>query len=243
MTRTVAIVQARTGSTRLPGKILLPLLGTPVLAHVVDRLRCAQLLDDVVVATTVLPGDDAVAELAAANGWPVTRGSEDDLVSRYLDAAHAHSADRIVRITSDCPLIDPDLVDDVVRALGPRVDYTSNSLAPRTTPRGLDAEACTIEALERVDREDHDPASREHATPYLYRNPDVFRIVRVDLERDWSEHRWTLDTPEDYELLTRIFEGIGRPDFGWREVLAIVEAHPEWSELNRHVRQKTVHLS
>ena len=240
MTRTVAIVQARTGSTRLPGKILLPLLGEPVLVHVVRRLRRARLLDEVVVATTVAAADDAVAELAEANAWPLTRGSEEDLLDRYLDAARAFDAERVVRITSDCPMIDPDLVDDVVRALAPDVDYVSNSLPPRTTPRGLDAEAFTLAALERADRDDHDPASREHATPYLYRHPEVFRLARVDLERDWSEHRWTLDTPEDYELIRRIYDALGRDDFGWRDVLAVVEANPGWSAVNRHVRQKTV---
>ena len=146
----------------------------------------------------------------------------------------------MVRITSDCPVIDPELVDDVVRALGPDVDYASNSLPPRTTPRGLDAEAFTLAALERADREDRDPASREHATPYLYRHPEMFRLARVDLEQDWSEHRWTLDTPDDYELLRRIYDALGRDDFGWRDVLAVVEANPGWSGLNRHVRQKTV---
>jgi len=193
-----------------------------------------------VVATTVDPRDDPVAALASTHGWALTRGSEDDLLDRYLDAARAHAAERIVRITSDCPVIDPDLIDDVVRALGPDVDYASNSLPPRTTPRGLDAEAFTLAALERADREDHDPASREHATPYLYRHPQLFRLARVDVEQDWSEHRWTLDTPEDYELLRRIYDALGRDDFGWRDVLAVVEANPGWSDLNRHVQQKTV---
>ena len=236
---TLAIVQARTGSTRLPGKVLLPLLGEPVLVHVVRRVARARALDGVVVATTVEPGDDPIERLASTEGWPLVRGSEQDLLDRYLLAARAHEADIIVRITSDCPLVDPDLIDAVVAALRETgVDYASNTLPPRTYPRGLDVEAMTRAALETAGREDTDPASREHATPYLYRNPDRFRLQPVPGEADLSMHRWTLDTPEDYTLIERIYEAIGHDDFAWTEVLALLEANPEWSELNRHVRQK-----
>ena len=239
--RTVAIIQARTGSTRLPGKVLLPLLGEPVLAHVVRRVSRASRVDAVVVATTTAPGDDPIAELGRTSGWLVTRGSEEDLLERYLEAARAHDAERVVRITSDCPLIDPALIDEVVEALeASGADYASNSLEPRTYPRGLDAEAMTMTALETAGREDHDPASREHATPYLYRHPERFRLQAVRGIEDRSEHRWTLDTPEDYELIRRLYDALGRDDFGWLDALAIAEAHPEWSALNRHVRQKTV---
>ena len=238
---TVAIIQARTGSTRLPGKVLLPLLGAPVLTHVVRRGQRATRVDAVVVATTTAPGDDPIVELGRANGWLVTRGSEDDLLSRYLEAARAHGADRVVRITSDCPLIDPALIDDVIAALKTSgADYASNSLEPRTYPRGLDPEAMTMAALETAGREDHDPASREHATPYLYRHPERFRLHAVHGAEDRSGHRWTLDTPEDYELTRRLYDALGRDDFGWLDALAIAEAHPEWSALNRHVRQKAV---
>jgi spore coat polysaccharide biosynthesis protein SpsF len=237
--RTVAIIQARTGSTRLPGKVLLPLLGVPALTHVVRRLGRATRVDEVVVATTTLPGDDPIVDLGAREGWPITRGSEMDLLSRYLDAARAHGADRIVRITSDCPMIDPGLVDLVVDALDQSgAAYASNSLPPRTYPRGLDAEAFTLEALQQADTADRDPASREHATPYLWRHPELFRHARVAHDVDLSSHRWTVDTPEDYELVRRIFDAFGRDDFTWLEALAVVEAHPDWSELNRHIDQK-----
>jgi spore coat polysaccharide biosynthesis protein SpsF len=239
--RTVAIIQARTGSTRLPGKVLLPLLGVPALTHVVRRLARATRVDEVVVATTTLPGDDPIVDLAAREGWPITRGSEMDLLARYLDAARAHGAEQIVRVTSDCPMIDPGLVDLVVDALERRgVAYASNSLAPRTYPRGLDAEAFTLEALLQADAADLDPASREHATPYLWRHPELFRHARVAHDVDLSGHRWTVDTPEDYELVRRIFDAFGRDDFNWLEALAVVEAHPDWSELNRHIEQKRV---
>jgi spore coat polysaccharide biosynthesis protein SpsF len=241
MTRTVAVIQARTGSTRLPGKVLLPLLGEPLLVHVVRRVGRASRVDATVVATTTLPGDDAIVDLAQGRGWAVTRGSEMDLLDRYLDAARAHDAERVVRITSDCPLIDPDLVDEVVAALEAEgADYASNTLEPRTFPRGLDVEAMTMAALEAAGTADRDPASREHATPYLYRHPDRFRLAGVRLPDDLSGHRWTVDTPEDYELVRRIFDALGRDDFEWRDALAVVEANPAWSGLNRHVTQKIV---
>lgn len=241
MTRTVAIIQARLGSTRLPGKVLLPLLGEPVLTHVVRRVARASSVDAVVVATTTRPEDDAIVDLAAVQAWLVERGSEVDLLDRYLRAARAHDADRVVRITSDCPLVDPAVIDDVVGVLAATgADYASNTLEPRTFPRGLDVEAMTRTALETADLGDHDPDSREHATPYIYRHPERFHLARVPLTVDLSEHRWTVDTAEDYELVRRIFEALGRDDFGWRDALAVVEANPGWSELNRHVEQKAV---
>jgi spore coat polysaccharide biosynthesis protein SpsF len=241
VTRTIAIIQARTGSTRLPGKVLLPLLGEPILAHVVNRVRRATSVDATVVATTTLPDDDAIVELGLRSGWLVARGSEMDLLARYLDAARAHDAERVVRITSDCPLIDPQVVDEVVEALASAgSDYASNTLEPRTWPRGLDVEAMTMDALERTAREDHDPASREHATPFIYRHPGRFSLTRVPLPVDLSTHRWTVDTPEDYELVRRIYDALGRDDFTWRAALETVERHPDWSDLNRHVEQKPV---
>jgi len=239
--RTVAIVQARMGSTRLPGKVMLPLLGDPVLTRVMRRAARATTLDEVVVATTILPADDAIVGLAAVEGWPVERGSEMDLLDRYLTAARSHAADVIVRITSDCPLIDPGVIDRTVLAfIAADVDYASNTLEPATYPRGLDVEVVSRAALERAGREDRDPAWREHVTPYLYRHPESFRLLRVPADDDHADQRWSIDTPEDYELVRRIYEAVGGDDFDWREALAVVEAHPSWSALNRHVVQKVV---
>jgi Spore coat polysaccharide biosynthesis protein F, CMP-KDO synthetase homolog len=241
MTRTVAIIQARTGSTRLPGKVLLPLLGEPLLVRVVRRVARAATVDATVVATTTMPNDHAIADLGAREGWLLERGSEMDLLDRYLQAARAHGADRVVRITSDCPLIDPDVIDAVIAALeSAGADYASNTLEPRTFPRGLDVEAMTMTALEAAGQADEDPASREHATPFIYRHPERFRLIGVRLPVDLSGHRWTVDTPEDYELVRRIYDELGRDDFAWREALAVVEAHPDWSELNNHIEQKIV---
>jgi spore coat polysaccharide biosynthesis protein SpsF len=240
-TRTIAIIQARIGSTRLPGKVLLPLAGEPVLTRVVRRTSRARTVDAVVVATTNEPADLAIVELARREGWLVERGSEADLLDRYVQAARAHRADVVIRITSDCPLIDPDVIDQTVHAFeAGGVDYASNTLEPRTFPRGLDVEVVTMAALERAWREDADLAWREHATPYLYRHPELFRLLRVPAPVDESRHRWTIDTPEDYDLVSRIYEALGRDDFAWREALATVEAHPEWADINRETVQKTV---
>lgn len=210
-----------------------------MLTRVVRRVSRASRLDATIVATTTASSDDAIVELAEREGWRVDRGSETDLLDRYVQVARAHAATTVVRITSDCPLIDPELVDDVVAALDDGdVEYASNSLEPRTYPRGLDVEAMTMAALDQAWREDHDPSSREHATPYIYRHPERFRLRRVASPVDLSAHRWTVDTPEDYELIQRIYERFGRDDFSWREVLTEIEAQPAWSELNRHVSQK-----
>lgn len=239
MSRTVAIIQARMGSTRLPGKVLLPLLGAPMLARVVRRVSRASRLDATIVATSTVSSDDAIVELAQREGWLVGRGSETDLLDRYVQVARAAAATTVVRITADCPVIDPGLIDDVVAALDDgQADYASNSLEPRSYPRGLDVEAMTMAALEVAWREDDDPRSREHATPYIYRHPDRFRLRRVASPVDLSAHRWTVDTPEDLELVKRVYARFGRDDFSWREVLAAIEAEPGWSELNRHVTQK-----
>lgn len=237
--RTVAVVQARLGSTRLPGKVLLPLAGQPLLIRVMRRAARALSVDDIVVATTTLPQDDRIVELAEGQGWPVVRGSEMDLLERYIQAARSHRADRVVRITSDCPLIDPALIDDVAAALeGEAGDYASNTLEPRTYPRGLDVEVMTRDALEAADREDHDPASREHATPFIRRDPERFRLVRVVGIRDESAHRWTVDTPQDYELVRRLYEVLGRDDFTWLDALEVVNANPAWGTANRGITQK-----
>ena len=165
------------------------------------------------------------------------RGNEDDLLDRYLTAARAHDADVVVRITSDCPLIDPGVIDQTVGAFAAgAADYASNTLPPATFPRGLDVEVVPRDALERAGREDRDPASREHATPYIYRHPELFRLVRVPAGDDHADLRWTVDTPQDYALVKHIYEALGRDDFTWREALAVVEANPSWAALQSRGR-------
>lgn len=241
--KVVAIIQARMGSTRLPGKVLLDLAGEPMLARVVNRTRRARTLDEVVVATTVQPLDDAIVRLCAERRWLCFRGSEDDVLDRYYRAAVAYKADVIVRITSDCPLIEPEIVDQVVREflnLQPEVDYACNVLPRRTFPRGLDTEVMRFDVLERAWREDRNPAWREHVTPYIWRNPELFRIHGITNEMDYSYMRWTVDTLEDLAFVRCIYEHFGHDRFSWREVLVVLDEHPEWLQINQHVQQKVI---
>jgi spore coat polysaccharide biosynthesis protein SpsF len=231
------------GSSRLPGKVLLDLAGEPMLARVVNRVRRARCLDEVVIATTIEPADDPLATLCAARGWPCFRGSRDDVLDRYYRAALAFGADIVVRITSDCPLIEPEVIDRVVRELldrCPPADYACNDLPRRTYPRGLDVEAFRFETLKELWREDRNPTWREHVTPFLYHHPERFAIHGVLNDRDLSAMRWTVDTPEDLELVRRIYAAFAHDSFSWQEVLTLLEENPQWLEVNRHVQQKVV---
>lgn len=241
--RIVAIIQAHMGSIRLPGKVLLDLAGMPMLVRDMNRLARAETLDKVVVATTVKPADDAIACLCDKRNWLCFRGSEEDVLDRYYRAAVDHEADVVVRITSDCPLIDPEIVDRVVREfldLQPELDYASNVFPKRMFPRGLDAEVMRFDALEQAWHEDDNPAWREHVTPYIRRNPGLFRIHGIMSEVDHSHMRWTVDTVEDLAFVCRIYNHFGHDHFSWQDVLAVLKEHPEWLEINRSVQQKVV---
>jgi len=237
-----AVIQARMTSTRLPGKVLLPAAGREMLAHQIDRVRRAGSVAKVCVATTGNAADDPVAALAAREGVAVFRGSEHDVLDRFLRAADSVGATVAVRLTGDCPLTDPALIDAVVgvfHAAAPPVDYASNSF-PRTWPIGLDVEVAAMTALRQAASEATDPYDREHVMPFLYRQPERFRIARHTAPQDLSGHRWTLDEASDYELLRHILEALlpAQPGFGWREVIALLEAHPEWRDINAGVAQK-----
>jgi spore coat polysaccharide biosynthesis protein SpsF len=241
--RIVTIIQARMGSTRLPQKVTRDLTGEPVLARVVNRVKRTKTIDKVVIATTTNPQDDALVSLCAQYGWPSYRGSEDDVLDRYYRAAWEHQAEVVVRVTSDCPLIEPEVIDLVVQVFlesQPELDYASNTLPPRTFPRGLDTEVISFAALERAWQRDKDPAWREHVTPYIYRTPDQFNVRAVTNSTDYSDMRWTVDTLEDLEFVRRIYTHFGHDQFSWRDVLALLAQHPDWQEINRHVEQKQV---
>lgn len=225
-------------SSRLPGKILMAAAGKPLLGHHLDRLAACRRLDGVVVATTTNAADEPVAALAARLGVPVFRGSEPDVLGRFAGAAAAHGADVVVRVTSDCPLIDPALIDALIELYlsgTPPADYAH--LDVTTFPRGLDAEVFSRAVLDEAAARAGEPAEREHVTPYVYRRPERFRIVSLRCDRDLSRHRWCVDEPVDLELVRRLL-AVLPPGFGWQDVCKALDDHPEWIEINRAVAQK-----
>lgn len=238
----VAIIQARMGSTRLPGKVLMDLGGETVLARAVLRLRRARLVQEILIATTTAGGDDIIIRECARLRLPFYRGSEADVLDRYYCASRECGAEVVVRVTSDCPLIDPELVDETVQILiEQHADYASN-VSPRTYPRGLDTEAFTVTALEQVWREAREPHQREHVTPYFYEHPERFRLASARGQVDYNRYRWTLDTAEDLQLIRTIYSHFGNQDhFNWRDVIALMESEPELAELNSRVLQKSLH--
>ena len=243
--RVVAIIQARMGSTRLPGKILKPLGDKSVLAHVVSRVQTMAGINDVVVATTSSAIDDFVVREAKRCGVIVFRGSEGDVLDRYYHAAASSNAEVVVRVTSDCPLIDVNLGQNIISEFLHCLDslhplaYLSNTVE-RSFPRGFDTEVFSFTALEAAWRNARTPAEREHVTPYLYRHPELFRQKQYRQVVDQSHFRLTLDTPEDYALLKAIFEALGsksQPITG-SAVLQYLEAHPEIVAINAAIAQK-----
>lgn len=237
--KVVAVIQARTGSTRLPGKVLKDLAGKTVLARVLERVQRAKLINEVLVATTDLAADDAIVAECRRISVPVSRGDQDDVLDRYFRAAQLAKADVIVRITSDCPLIDPQVTDKTIAAfIEASPDYASNVLE-RKYPRGLDTEVMTVSALERAWRQAHQRYEREHVTPYIYEHPAEFKLLSVTGDADYSAHRWTVDTPEDLEFVRAVYSRMG-PDapFSGRDVLDLLERHPELTELNRSIVQQ-----
>lgn len=262
--RVVAIVQARMSSSRLPGKVLREILNQPMLVQVIERLSRAETVHQVVVATTTDPTDAPLVALCQRQGYAFTCGSLNDVLDRFYQAARAYHADVVVRITADCPLIDPAVVDLTVRSFlgqiqppaqrtslgaAPPYDFAANRLPPpwrRTYPIGLDTEVVSFSALERAWKEATQTYQREHVLPYLYEDiglnfdqPSRFRVLVVDWEQDLGFHRWTVDTPPDLEMVQRVFAAFGHNRFGWQEVLALLQRHPELVQINADVPHKT----
>jgi spore coat polysaccharide biosynthesis protein SpsF len=239
------VVQARMGSTRLPGKIMMPLSGVPVLAQVIRRLRDCRELWRVIVATTDKEQDAPVADLARSVGADFYRGSEEDVLKRYYETANAYQLDVVVRITSDCPLIDPQIIDEMILRFkrensgGGRCDYLSNTLK-RTYPRGLDVEVFSFQALKQAYEQAQEPHQREHVTPFIYQNPEVFKVSHFVDARDYSHLRWTLDEQADYDLLQNIYEILypGNHHFRYGDVLRLIEERPQLILINEHIQQK-----
>lgn len=243
----VIIVQARMGSTRLPGKILKEVLGKPLLDYEMERLHRVKHARTLAVATTVASVDDVVEAHCRRKDYPVFRGSEDDVLARYVKVAQALHADAVVRVSADCPLIDPAVVDDAIDLYltnSPFVDYVSNTLE-RTYPRGLDVEVISFKALQEAHRLATSKEEREHVTPYIWRHPDIYQQLSLTQMQDESSHRWTVDTEEDFALVKNILEALYPtvPHFHKDRVIALFQQHPEWMEINRHIKQKTIQQS
>ncbi|MDD1752005.1 MAG: glycosyltransferase family protein [Methanotrichaceae archaeon] len=239
--RVLAVIQARTGSTRFPGKVLKDIAGRTMLARVVRRTQRSALINNIVVATTSEKADDTIVKECETLGVSYFRGSEMDVLDRYYQAAKAFSADSVVRITSDCPFIDAEIIDKVIQAfLDESPDYASNTQVS-SYPRGLDVEVFSVEALEMAWQAASEDYQHVHVTPYIYQHPELFRLLSVKGEEDFSCYRWTVDTQEDLDLARAIYKRIDRDDeFSWREVLALFEREPELAEINKHIRQKSL---
>lgn len=239
--RVVAIIQARMGSSRLPGKVLEDLAGQPMLARVINRTSRAETIDEVIVATTTLPEDDVIELMCQTRGNHFFRGSSDDVLDRYYQTAMTFGADVVVRITSDCPLIEPEIIDRTVKGFlnCSGADYVSNTLE-RTYPRGLDVEVFSFAVLKQVWEEDDNPAWREHVTPYMRRSPGTFRVFNVSSGVDYSHMRWTVDTQEDLVFVRRIYDYFQTDSFHWEDVLGFLRSQPDLLDINRHIQQKVV---
>lgn len=239
MTGVVAIVQARMTSRRLPGKVLKPILGRPMLALQIERVRRASALDRIVVATSVTPDDDAVAKACQEMAVECFRGSLGDVLDRFYRCALAHGAEHVVRLTADCPLADPQVIDRVVRAhLDGGFDYTAN-VSPPTWPDGLDVEVVRFSALTDAWREAELPSEREHVTYFIETHPQRFRYGNVAAAVDRSGLRWTVDDPEDFDLVRRIYEALypANAAFTTDDILALLQARPELRALNAHLER------
>jgi spore coat polysaccharide biosynthesis protein SpsF len=238
-THVVTVIQARTGSTRLPNKVMLPLLGKPVLARVVERVQAARLAGTVVVATTTDPADDVIERLCQAEGFLCIRGHPTDLLDRHFQAGRRFEATAVVKIPSDVTLIDPNVIDTVLAVYleqPDRYDYVSN-LHPETYPDGNDVEIMSMAALEVAWREARRSLEREHTTPFFWEQPERFRLANVPWKTGLNysmTYRWVLDYEEDYQLIKAIFETLypSKPDFGLADILALLEREPALKAIN-----------
>lgn len=240
--KVAAIIQARMGSTRLPGKILKTVNGKTLLEYQIERVNQAKSIDQIIIATTLKESEQPIVELCEKIGIDYYRGSELDVLSRYYEAAQKFGVDVIVRLTSDCPIIDPEVIDKVVNQYlnnQSSVDYLSNTLE-RTYPRGLDTEVFSFVALNKAYHEAVLLRDKEHVTAYFYTNPDFFKLQGLKSGRKYGNYRWTVDTEEDFELIQHILRELYNPNklFLLEDVIKLLKDHPEWNEINSHIEQK-----
>jgi spore coat polysaccharide biosynthesis protein SpsF len=230
----LAVLQARMSSSRLPGKVLKPIEGRPMLGRHIDRLKRCTMIDRLTVATSQEASDDPLAAFCASEGIACYRGPLADVLARFDGAARQYpSVKHVVRLTGDCPLADPAIIDDVVRThLAGQFDYTANVFPPRV-PDGLDAEIMSRAALSTMVAEAADPYEREHVTPFLYRHPERFKVHFIQTETDESKVRWTVDTAADFRFAEAVFrELLPTGPFGYAEIKALVARRPDIAALN-----------
>jgi spore coat polysaccharide biosynthesis protein SpsF len=244
MNKIVAIIQARMGSSRLPGKVLMEICGEPMLSWVIKRAGKATLINQIIVATTTETIDDAIEQYCHQNHIICFRGSSADVLDRYYQAATLYQADVIVRLTADCPLIDPSLIDSTVTAfLDSSAEFAANRLPPpfkRTYPIGLDVEVVSMVALERAWKESTVLYEREHVLPYLYEIKDRFKVLTINNDVDYGAYRWTVDTQQDLVFIQSLVEKFGcRMDFSWKDVIKLLENTPELIQINAQVKHKS----
>lgn len=236
------IIQARMRSTRLPGKVLKSILGRPMLSYLIERIKRVKHADQIVIATTTRKEDHAIFDYCVKAGIPCYRGDEENVLERYLETAKEFGAEVIVRITADCPLIDPAVVDLVIeRFLHERPDYAGNTLT-LTYPRGMDTEVFTKEALEDAARAADKQSEREHVTLYIYRHPERFKLLNVPFKENRSDIRLTVDTEEDFKLIDAIISKLYpvNPEFSLGDILKLLQENTDLANLNRHIAQKAI---
>lgn len=243
--RVVILVQARMGSTRLPGKVLKEVMGRPLLQYMIERLRKVPLANEIVIATTTDWQDLEIVDFCQREKVPLFRGSSEDVLNRFYLAAKAFQADVIVRVTSDCPLIDPKITDEVIQFYlknYPKYDYVSNSHV-RSFPIGMDTEVFSFKALQEADEQATLPEEREHVTPFIYRRPNHFSCSVITHKPNLSHLRLTVDTIEDFELISKLLNELypKNPDFSMDDVVkTLLVDHPDWLNINAHIKQKVL---
>lgn len=239
-----AIIQARCGSTRFPNKVFADINGKPLLWHVVNRLKYAEMIDDIIIATTVNPKDDKIEEWCNAESVKCFRGSEEDVLNRYYSASVAFPSDVVVRVTADDPFKEPVVIDKVIRRLiDEKLDLVTNNFPP-SFPEGLDCEAFTYSVLELMEKTTQDSFEREHVTQYVYHNPDKFKIGNVASDTQLSSYRWTIDNAEDYEMVKEVYAKRKKNSKGillMDEILEILRKNPEISKINSQVKRSAMY--
>jgi spore coat polysaccharide biosynthesis protein SpsF len=234
-----AIIQARMTSTRLPGKVMKKVLGRPLLSYLIERVRCCKGIKNIILATTLNPEDDSIAEFSSNKGVNMFRGSENNVLERFHKAATMFNAKHIMRVTADCPLIDPDILYMLIEYyFAENLDYVSNCVYP-TLPDGLDAEVFNFETLDYAYKHTLLPSELEHVTPYIRNHPEIFKISNWTYHKDLSQLRWTVDEPEDFEFVKQVIEALYpvNRNFRMNDVLELIYQRPDLAQINTHIKR------